>query len=184
VTHLVYLPHWYWQSIGSPPLKPLADRGAVLVSSAYSLYTDLSSGTGWQGYGGMIPQVWQYTDRLSFHGSDVDFNAFRGSHPGDQSTAAVAATLAEYKSVCETGKLPVKPPPLPVTPAKPGSRSASGKESLRHAAHREGTPVQRALWLMARDPKRPDGFGGAQRAYLAAADWDAIMPAGMVYWVG
>jgi hypothetical protein len=184
VTHLCYLPHWYWQSIGSPSLKPLADRGMVLVSSAYTTYTDAAGGTGWQGYGGMTPQVWQYTDRLHLNGHDVDFNAFRGSHGGDQSGAAVAATLAEFRSVAETGKMPATPPPpAPAGPAHPVARSASGKESLRHAVHREGTPVQRALWLMARDPDR-DKFGDLQRAYLGAGNWDAIMPRGMVYWVG
>lgn len=182
ITHLCYLPHWYWQQIGSPSLKPLADRHMVLVSSAYTSYTDRSTGTGWQPYGGMTPQIWQYTDRLAFNGQNVDFNAFRGSHGGDQSAAAVAATLAEFRSICETGT--AKPVPLPDPPAKPTARTASGKESLRHAVHREGTSVQRAIWLMARDPERNAGFGDTQRGYVAGEDWDAIMPEGMIYWVG
>jgi len=183
LTHLVYLPHWYWQAIGEPSLRPLEARGMALVSSAYTLYTDRDSGTGWQPYGGMTPLVWQYTDRLRFNGRDVDFNAFRGGHPGDQSGGAVADALAQFKTLCATGKLPAAGHPGG-TPAVPAERLATGKESLRHAVRREGTTVPRALWLMAR--AHGDGHFGhpSQAAYIIAGDWDAIMPWHMVYWVG
>lgn len=73
----VYLPHWYWQEIGSPDLTPIRDAGAVLVSSSYIAYSD--TGPGWAGYGGMAPTVWQYTDAFSYKGWSIDFNAYRGS---------------------------------------------------------------------------------------------------------
>ncbi len=123
VTHLVYLPHWYWSrsagsgqgGLGSPLLAPLAQRGMLLVSSAYTPYTDDPSGTGWQPYGGMTPAVWQYTNALQFNGQPVDFNAYRGSaYAGKQDPASVAATLAEFRSLATTGHLPApKPPPPP-----------------------------------------------------------------------
>jgi hypothetical protein len=183
VTHLVYLPHWYWQSIGSPALKPLYDRDMALVSSAYTLYSDRDSGTGWGAYGGMAPTVWQYTDRLHFGGRDVDFNAFRGTHAGDQSGAAIADTLAQFKAVCRTGRMtPHVPPAQP--PASPQVHHASGKESLRHAVHREGTTVPRALWLMAAEHKDGNFGHPLQANYVRGGDWDAIMPAGMPYVVG
>lgn len=106
VIHLVYLPHWYWQQIGSPPLAELPQLGLALVSSAYTSYTDADSGTGWQPYGGVTPAVWQYTDALSFNGYSVDFNAFRGTHPGDQSPAAIADTLKQFESIVRTGIMP------------------------------------------------------------------------------
>jgi hypothetical protein len=45
LTWLAYLPKWYWQSIGSPSLAPVAQRGCHLVSSDYTTYSD--SGPGW-----------------------------------------------------------------------------------------------------------------------------------------
>lgn len=108
VVWLVYLPRWYWAQspLNSSSLRPLSQRGLLLVSSAYTGYTDADTGVGWQPYGGMTPTIWQYTDALSFNGYNVDFNAFRGTHPGDQSAAAVADTLKELKSIVRTGKYP------------------------------------------------------------------------------
>lgn len=97
VTHLLYLPHWYWEQIGKPSLAPFTDRGMHLVSSSYTTYTDSPAGVGWQPYGGMTPAVWQYTDRQSLHGMPVDFNAFQG-------------TLEEFKALVSGGVPPVPPP--------------------------------------------------------------------------
>lgn len=74
----VYLPHWYWQEIGSPDLTPIANAGAVLVSSAYD-YIGADNGPGWAPYGGLTPALWQFTDRLAYGGQHVDFNAFKGT---------------------------------------------------------------------------------------------------------
>jgi hypothetical protein len=69
---LAYIPHWYWQSIGSPSLAPLIELGLSLVSSDYSEpYSDM--GVGWRPYGGITPAIWQY------RGSPLDTNAFRGT---------------------------------------------------------------------------------------------------------
>ena len=112
---LVYLPKWYWSQspINSASLAPLASRGLLLVSSSYSTYTDASSGAGWQPYGGMTPIAWQYADAISFNGKLVDFNAYRGTHPGDQSVSAILDTLNEFRSIVTTGHLPVPKPPTP-----------------------------------------------------------------------
>lgn len=185
IAHLVYLPHWYWQELGSPMLGPLADHNLKLWSSAYSSYTDKDSGAGWQAYGGMTPVIWQYTDRLHFNGRDIDFNAFRGTHPGDQSGAAVAATVDQLAAIASTGHMPAHKAAVPA-PKPPVLRTATGRESLRHAVNREGTTVMEALWLMAHDPEKEKAghFGDVQRAYLLGEDYDAIMPRGMTYWVG
>lgn len=74
---LAYLPHWYWQALGSPSLVPLAVAGIALVSSQYTTYSD--TGPGWASYGGVAPTVWQYTDAHSLNGFTVDYNAYRGS---------------------------------------------------------------------------------------------------------
>src|SRR5260221_4298556 len=73
--HLVYLPHWYWQQIGSPNLGVLPKNGLHLVSSNYTTYSD--TGLGWASYGGVAPSIWQYTDRQLLNGQLVDFNAFK-----------------------------------------------------------------------------------------------------------
>jgi hypothetical protein len=94
-----YLPHWYWQQIGSPSLAPIAQRALVLVSSNYTAYSD--TGPGWAAYGGMAPSLWQYTDAQPYGGQHVDFNAFRG-------------TRAELEALV-TGQPPT-PAPVPTLP--------------------------------------------------------------------
>lgn len=102
ITYLLYLPHWYWQDIGSPSLE--AFPWMLLVSSNYTSYND--DGVGWDAYGGKTPFAWQYTDAGSLNGiNGVDFNAYKG-------------TLVEYKSYVETGKAP-GPGPKPIPPPKP-----------------------------------------------------------------
>jgi len=85
---LVYLPHWYWQQIGSPGLTALSSRGLSLVSSAYpggSGYPG-DGGSGWASYGGMTPVIWQYTDRPvdgdAFKGTAAQLHAILGTTPG------------------------------------------------------------------------------------------------------
>jgi hypothetical protein len=96
--HVNYLPRWYWDSVwGQPDLKPLRDLGLALVSSDYSGY---STNAGWAAYGGWAPTIWQYSDRVSLHGQQVDFNAFLGSGATD-----VPTLVDEFKAVVTTGKL-------------------------------------------------------------------------------
>ena len=94
---LVYLPRWYWSQLGSPDLRPLADRGLHLVSSAYpggrGTAAQISPGdnaAGWSPYGGMTPTLYQFTDAASEAGQLVDVNAFRGS-------------LADLTAILQTG---------------------------------------------------------------------------------
>lgn len=66
----VYFPQWYWGEVGGD-LSRLTAAGAVLISSAYTTYTD--SGPGWNAYGGATPAAWQYTS------TPIDMNAFKGT---------------------------------------------------------------------------------------------------------
>ncbi len=83
---LLYLPHWLWQQIGSPDLTQVAARGVHLVSSSYpggsgtpsQIYPGDGS-AGWQGYGGMVPLLYQFTNQASDGGRTMDYNAFRGT---------------------------------------------------------------------------------------------------------
>lgn len=87
---LVYLPRWYWQTIGSPTL---AGAGLSLVSSDYGPNTPGEigdryaarggdAGPGWSNYGGVTPTVWQYGSQIEFGNQLVDMNAYRGD-PAD-----------------------------------------------------------------------------------------------------
>lgn len=103
VLYLVYLPHWYWQMWGSPSLKPLLDRGCVLISSNYTTYSD--TGPGWDPYGGMAPGIWQYTS------TPIDTNAFKGtqSQLGKLfTTGGTAMDAADAKTLLYTDDL-IKP---------------------------------------------------------------------------
>lgn len=66
----VYYPRWWWNTTGGD-LGRLEAAGAVLVSSAYTNYSD--DGFGWNSYGGATPKVWQYTNY------PMDMNAFKGT---------------------------------------------------------------------------------------------------------
>lgn len=82
---LSYIPHWYWQQIGSPDLSQVPG----LISSSYYEtgtygsveYEDAGgdNGAGWNPYGGATPVIWQFTDGALIDGKSVDANAFKGS---------------------------------------------------------------------------------------------------------
>lgn len=79
---LSYIPHWYWERIGSPDLSGVPG----LISSSYfgagnyasALYPG-AHGAGWQPYGGATPAIWQFTDGALVAGLSVDCNAFEGT---------------------------------------------------------------------------------------------------------
>lgn len=104
----VYLPRWYWSDparLNSASLAPLMVRGLALISSNYPPEGYSDTGPGWEAYGGMAPSLWQYTDRQSYNGYNVDFNAFRGTRDelaalitggADMLTSADAKVIYEY----------------------------------------------------------------------------------------
>ena len=75
---LEYLPHWFWQGHGAPDLTPLVQAGLSLVSSSY-LNAPTENGVGWDSYGGMTPQIWQWTSSFPWQGQRIDMNAFKGT---------------------------------------------------------------------------------------------------------
>jgi hypothetical protein len=93
---LVYLPHWYWQELGSPSLSGLTARGLALISSSYPGGTGSATrlypgdkASGWNSYGGVIPALYQYTNQAGDGGQALDYNAFRGT--AEQFAALLAA---------------------------------------------------------------------------------------------
>jgi peptidoglycan hydrolase-like protein with peptidoglycan-binding domain len=86
-----YIPQWMWQGVwGSPSLLPLQALGVYLISSQYPSNTvgtgpsqyaadGGDGGAGWASYGGVSPQLWQFTDSAAEGGQNVDFNAYRGT---------------------------------------------------------------------------------------------------------
>ncbi len=95
VCNLMYLPHWYWQQIGSPSLAPFVSRKMALWSSAYTSYDD--HGPGWAAYGGMNVMLWQWTDKHAFNGQNVDFSAYKG-------------TIAQLRALAGGGAAPAPGP--------------------------------------------------------------------------
>ena len=136
--NLVYLPRWYWGNMRSPSLEPLASRGLKLVSSDYVSYSD--SGPGWSPYGGMVPEIWQYTSTLRTGGQgQVDCNAFKG-------------TFAQLQEMV-TGVTP--PPPHSPPPAGDiivpdcAGRTAGAAHNLLAASHATPTAMagQMPSWI-------------------------------------
>ena len=128
ICYWLYLPQSYWASLGSPSLSAMISRGMLLWNANYTTYTDAGTGAGWQPYGGMTPTCWQYSDSITFGGiSGVDFSAFRGNYAGDQSTAGVAAALAQFKLLATTGTSAGTPPPNPLgSPGQAGTGPGGG----------------------------------------------------------
>jgi hypothetical protein len=188
VLHLVYLPHWYWQELGSPSLAPLTARKLQLVSSNYAAgYTDAPSGAGWQGYGGMNPAIWQYSSTTPFSRMSVDFNAFRGSkYGGKQDAASIAACLAEFRSLLTTGTFDaIKPGPAPDAYRQligPGD-----KRSLwEYAARRNVDPGALISFSLTHLSPANDAILNAylalNRALKAQTRPHPVMPEGLVLW--
>lgn len=87
VVALSYIPRWYHDGpMGGGDLSAVPG----LISSSYpngggfawTIYYDHSggdSGDGWQPYGGRVPDIWQFTDRATVAGNQLDANAFRGT---------------------------------------------------------------------------------------------------------
>lgn len=79
---LSYIPHWYWQQIGSPDLSQvpglIASNYVAGSGDASNLYPGDQSGY-WAGYGGRSVDILQFTDAASVAGQSVDADAFRGT---------------------------------------------------------------------------------------------------------
>lgn len=98
---LVYLPKWYWESIGSPALSgPFASRHLSLINADYptsragslaALYPGDGSSL-WAGYGGVPVTMLQFTDAAELGGQKVDANAYKGT--AAQLAALLGATAA------------------------------------------------------------------------------------------
>lgn len=145
-----YLPHWYWQQLGSPPLAPLADL--ALVTSGYTAYSDTAPQ--WQPYGGLTPAIWQWTDAQPYSGQKVDFNAYRGTRE------QLAALMTGEKD-------------MPLTPADAKVVYDYAEENVTLA---NGTVVQASFgnlahgaWVAVNDPKTGNAALGAKLDDLAAA---------------
>ncbi|HMH59189.1 MAG TPA: GH25 family lysozyme [Galbitalea sp.] len=76
-----YVPHWYWQQIGSPDLSqvPMLIASSYVSSWGYAaaIYPG-DDAAGWAPYGGGAPDILQFTDKALVAGQWVDANAFRG----------------------------------------------------------------------------------------------------------
>lgn len=115
---LSYIPHWYWEEIGSPDLSQVPG----LIASSYVNGTGYASalypgdgGVGWQPYGGAQPVMWQFTDKAQIAGKTLDANAFRGTP--EQLAALLGATVPPTPPVTST------PEPSNPTPTTGGTMS-------------------------------------------------------------
>lgn len=108
---LLYLPHWYWQRLGSPSLASWRLVSSAYPSSAHAHGSQLypgARGSGWAPYGGAKPVLWQFasTGKIDGYGSNVDLDAYRGTR--DQ--LAATGLFKDY------GHAAPKPSPRPVKP--------------------------------------------------------------------
>jgi len=71
------------------------------------------------------------------------------------------------------------------TPLPSGRCHADGHTSLAGLAQRQGCGVPDIWWSTAAGMAAAGntGFGDLQRPYMAAGQWDALMPSGMILWL-
>jgi GH25 family lysozyme M1 (1,4-beta-N-acetylmuramidase) len=120
-------------------------------------------------------KFWQYGLR-----NGVDADAFNGT------AAQLKAWVASYSPATAKPAPPKLAPPAPAAP-QPGPNqpapqvyNAPGNTSITTLAKQVGQTVPELIWLTAHN--RPQGFGQGETAYIAAGNWDALMPAGMTVW--
>lgn len=81
-TPLSYIPHWYWNNLGSPSLSGLPPLWSSKYVNgrgyAFNLYPGDTSNY-WDGYGGNAVELLQYTNAALVAGYELDANAFRGT---------------------------------------------------------------------------------------------------------
>lgn len=124
---LLYLPHWYWQQIGSPDLAGLPALWASSYVSASGFASAMYGAvltSMWNGYGGLNVTVLQFTDKANVAGRQIDADAYQGSR--DQ-----LATLL--------GAAPVPVPPVPNVGPGPGP------DSIPDMAYGQNSPAIQRL---------------------------------------
>lgn len=83
---LAYLPRWMWEQWSRPDLGQIAARGVHLVNSAYpggsgtapQIYPG-DGAPGWQAFGGLPVEIYQFTNQALDGGMRIDYNAYHGT---------------------------------------------------------------------------------------------------------
>lgn len=113
VIPLVYLPHWYWQRMGSPDLTglpPLWGSSYVTGSGfASDLAATIPAGS-WAMYGHRPVVVLQFTDRGRVAGQSIDIDAYSGTR-GQLAAALGVGGSTSRKDTTMTYRL--DPTPIP-----------------------------------------------------------------------
>jgi hypothetical protein len=131
---LLYLPKWYWQRIGSPPLAGLP----ILVASSYpsihkatatELYTAVTPSR-WVSYGGNPIGVLQFADTALVAGQAIDANAYLGTAVSFAALVGAPPPLAARRTP-EADVYRIDPTPIP-SDAKDTDNPAPGWETVEH----------------------------------------------------
>jgi len=119
--NLSYIPHWYWQEIGSPDISTVPGLIASDYVSGSGYASSLYPGNGnqdyWFSYGGATPAILQFTDAAVIAGLSVDCNAFQGTIQELQTLLGVAVTqpgptLADVLAVVQDNQTQLRGPDL------------------------------------------------------------------------
>jgi hypothetical protein len=132
---LLYLPKWYWQRIGSPPLAGLP----VLVSSSYpsnrkAIATDLYAAvtpSRWVSYGGNPVGVLQFAQSALVAGRAIDVNAYLGTRDSFASLLGAPVPLIARTTPEADMAYPIPPTPIPEG-AKPEDVPIGGWPAVEH----------------------------------------------------
>ncbi len=115
---LGYFPRWYWEEQGRPDLRP---AGVRLISSRYptnapgcapALFQRVPVHY-WNGYGGLVPSMLQFSSHATTQGIEIDADAYRGDRAGLLAALAPSDPLAHRDSEDAVALVSFDATPLP-----------------------------------------------------------------------
>jgi len=187
---LLYMPKWYWETLGKPSLRGWKVVSSVYPSSAHKVGSALypgAKGEGWAVYGGVKPIIWQFASsgKVDGYAGNVDLDAFNGT----LSSLRKRNLFKDYAPVKSAPKpAPTKAKPKPVDPvqALPASKKVTSlkhidtdakRKVLRRFAKNRGIPfAHKGQLIYALNHLRYAGNLGAtgRAAFYAAMGWDKL----------
>lgn len=106
---LGYIPKWYYDAVGGGSLWP----GPPIVNSRYSIRNGTAQqiydaaggdkGNGWIDFGNQKTVLWQFTNKASMAGMNIDMSAYKGTH--DELMALISGKETEELDAAERNAL-------------------------------------------------------------------------------
>jgi hypothetical protein len=157
------------------PHTPITDAGLWAWAQVFEFLS---------GYAGFPCEITDSCDGkgLAYHRMCKEWNLSAHSCPGATMTDMVRvnqrAEIVKRAKLIRAGSSSTPPPPdVPLRHV-----TIRGDGSLRALATKSSLHAEDILWQTS--AHQPAGYGSLQLRYFRAGNWDAVMPTGMILWLG